>query len=428
MYNSYRIKSSNINPNITCSKSFNPNSLNEQKKTYTQFSINSEFRTKTYSSFNDNKSNIQESSSSTNFIIELPEIMYNVIGLELVQAELPSVVYTFSESLGNSSFQITLENSNTNESYTHIIKITDGIWYQSKLVEFMEVNYFNYNGSENNLLKFLKFDIDSASLKTKIRFKTIEEYNNEFLSLTLIEYNLIIDHLVYYIEPTDAENLIGNKKFKTNLGVYCNKNYNFENDEIKSLSNTALEILGFVIEDLYEIEIIEKKVKVCKNNYKCEREINYYIKKFSKINTTKIGFINYFGILNSTNLYGHNTETSYYISVNDFLSNQNEQITLVGNKSTISANNIMAKVQLLASPGQDNFFDAMINFSIKRNYYGNVKLRKLQIQVLDKYGKIVDLHNYPTNFVFELTIAYNSENQCKFSKEFQDDMNLLNVN
>ena len=167
---------------------------------------------------------------------------------------------------------------------------------------------------------------------------------------------------------------------------------------------------------------------MAKNNYKCEREINYYIKKFSKINTTKIGFINYFGILNSTNLYGHNTETSYYISVNDFLSNQNEQITLVGNKSTISANNIMAKVQLLASPGQDNFFDAMINFSIKRNYYGNVKLRKLQIQVLDKYGKIVDLHNYPTNFVFELTIAYNSENQCKFSKEFQDDMNLLNVN
>ena len=58
---------------------------------------------------------------------------------------------------------------------------------------------------------------------------------------------------------------------------------------------------------------------------------------------------------------------------------------------------------------QNNVYNSVQDYSIKRNYFGGVKISKLQIQILDKYGRNIDLKNYPTNFVFEFTQEYSSE-------------------
>ena len=67
----------------------NPRTYNIIKK---QLSINSEFRKKTFDLLIDE--------SSTDFTIELPEPIDNVIAIELVHIEIPNLLNTFSQRIG----------------------------------------------------------------------------------------------------------------------------------------------------------------------------------------------------------------------------------------------------------------------------------------------------------------------------------------
>jgi len=117
----------------------------------------------------------------------------------------------------------------------------------------------------------------------------------------------------------------------------------------------------------------------------------------------------YYGYLQATNIYGHSSESSFYISVNDFVGSQSQQILLLGNKSTLISENVLSRVQITNSPFQNNIYSSLQNYSIKRNYNGVVRIRKLHIKIIDVHGRLVNLQDYPTNFVFEFTTQYSSE-------------------
>lgn len=81
----------------------------------------------------------------------------------------------------------------------------------------------------------------------------------------------------------------------------------------------------------------------------------------------------------------------------------------MGYDSRLVSDNILSRIAVKIQPFQNLLFNALTDYDIKREYYGGVKIRKLHVQVLDKYGRVVDLSDYPTNFVFEFTIQYSSE-------------------
>ena len=88
---------------------------------------------------------------------------------------------------------------------------------------------------------------------------------------------------------------------------------------------------------------------------------------------------------------------------------------LLGENSTLISDNILSRIQITSSPFQNNVYSSSQNYSIKRNYNGPVRIRKLHIKIIDKYGRIIDLNDYPTNFVFEFTTLYSSEKLITFT-------------
>jgi len=72
----------------------------------------------------------------------------------------------------------------------------------------------------------------------------------------------------------------------------------------------------------------------------------------------------------------------------------------MGYDSHLVSDNILWRIAVNIQLFQNLLFNALTDYNIKREYYGGVKIRKLHVQVLDKYVRVVDLSDYPTNFVF----------------------------
>ena len=74
--------------------------------------------------------------------------------------------------------------------------------------------------------------------------------------------------------------------------------------------------------------------------------------------------------------------------------------------NTFLGNNILGKIavtfpdSLILNNASDNIFRT-------REYYGPVKIKKLQISLLNKYGNIIDLLNNNYSLTLEFNILYN---------------------
>lgn len=395
-----------------------------------QICINSEFRKKSLISIEDRltvqrsccddetKSNTDESSS--NFIIELSESIDNVVSLELVSAEIPIILDTFSKSKQNSTFVIRifsrLATETTNSLHTFCINIPDGIWIAADIDDFLNDQYFDISNNidiSNNHLSYLTANIASHHGKLEIRFKTRTEISefNQTNSTNLLED---LSGQGFYYELFNCQNIpyknyvyetIDNSCCQT---VKCDNRVKFIQgftDAYSSITDdyfkfTTLGTFGFSEEQIYQLS----------GNILKPRKIH-----FSDISYNyNYGLTLYNGYIKAANIYGTAMDSAVYIRVNDFVGNRGEQIKLTGRNKTQITANVLARTAFKIGTFQNNVYNSVQDYSIKRNYFGGVKISKLQIQILDKYGRIIDLKNYPTNFVFEFTQEYSSERLSNF--------------
>jgi hypothetical protein len=94
-----------------------------------------------------------------------------------------------------------------------------------------------------------------------------------------------------------------------------------------------------------------------------------------------------------------------YFAVDDFNNNVNNGFYSVFNSSILN-NNILARISL-----QANTFNCLIENNLNivttpRQYFGPVNLTNLNIQLLDEYGRILDLNNTDYSFCLTLQSAY----------------------
>ena len=95
-----------------------------------------------------------------------------------------------------------------------------------------------------------------------------------------------------------------------------------------------------------------------------------------------------------------------YLIVDDYNNNVNNGFYSAFNSSLLNKN-ILARISLqnsrnLSVISQNNF--SLITFP--RNYFGPVNIQKLQIQLLDEYGRIMDLNNMDFSFCLTLQTTY----------------------
>ena len=188
--------------NIIENKIHNVNTVNESNipinpKTYNtikkQVAINSEFKSPASQlsvpancgvAGNPNKI-CDKISQSTNFIIDLPESINNVISLELVNSDIPNIIYTFSKKKGNNKFIVCINSNDLPEDIEYVITIPDGVWFATDIENFISSYYFDiaYNDvTKNKYLRYLKFEVSESSARPVFRFKTLEEIDT-FLNI-----------------------------------------------------------------------------------------------------------------------------------------------------------------------------------------------------------------------------------------------------
>jgi hypothetical protein len=101
----------------------------------------------------------------------------------------------------------------------------------------------------------------------------------------------------------------------------------------------------------------------------------------------------------------------FYLVVDDYNNNVNNNFYSAFNSSILNKN-ILARISLMPSPLTcvNNFTILEQNnlnlVSTPREYFGPVNLQTLNIQLLDEYGRIVNLNNMDFSFCLNLTTVY----------------------
>ena len=94
-----------------------------------------------------------------------------------------------------------------------------------------------------------------------------------------------------------------------------------------------------------------------------------------------------------------------YLVVDDHNNNVNNGFYSAFNSSLLN-NNILARISL-----QSRFFDVQISNNLNivttpREYFGPVNIQNINIQLLDEYGRVLDINNMDYSFCLTLTTAY----------------------
>jgi replicative DNA helicase len=110
----------------------------------------------------------------------------------------------------------------------------------------------------------------------------------------------------------------------------------------------------------------------------------------------------------SEGLFDGGGDRYIYLSLNDYHNNKNID-NIVGLQSSILNKDILAKIPM-TNGKLSLIIDNTNNLAKIRKYNGPVNLNKLNIQVLDKFGNIINLNNMDFSFTLEVELLYESFN------------------
>jgi hypothetical protein len=303
-----------------------------------------------------------ETSDSGDFIFTFQEPMKNVVSMKLCSLELPNIWYSFSSKRRNNEFTITFKNVNDGSGYfynkTYKIIIPDGNYTVGEF-ELMMNNMF-HNLDPNKALDFIRLNVSNITGKVIIRANDISDPD---LGTSPIPY-----------EPTNA---------------YYSPNFYFEID--------------FVLDDMPERELYKNAgwMMGFKNEFYSISNINTFI-DYTTYSTNAITYRNY---LLSEGIYGSSINTYVFLVLDDFNNNFKDSIYSGKDKEYIH-DNIIARIPIISGSNTLLFNNPGDLIFRQRDYFGPVKIDKLKVQLIDRYGEVIDLNRNNFSFSLEFTQLY----------------------
>jgi hypothetical protein len=281
---------------------------------------------------------------STNFHLDLPIKFNNVVSLQLATFEYPTTAYVVSKQFGTNYFWVSATGTSGGTPERRCIVVPNGNYTAIDIVSFLN-NYVttNPNFTGTTYLKYLTF----------------------ILNLGGLTFNSGSEQLVVSIAPfTTPDGNISTPTFNFSLDFQSDINGN--TDYGTPLPLKLGWILGFR-EGYYENN----------SNYVSE------------------------GIVNTSG-------PSYmYLVVDDFNNNVNNSFYSAFNSSLLNKN-ILARISLQPSVFStltltQNNLNLITN---PREYFGPIHIQKLQVQLLDEYGRVIDLNNMDFSFCLNMQVIY----------------------
>jgi hypothetical protein len=302
---------------------------------------------------------------ANDFIYTIQEPLRNVISMELLNIEMPEMIYSFSEENKSNIFYIDMfdmSDSILDVTYngTYTIVIPPGN-YEANEFETVLNNLFRVEGGKNIGPSFLTARINRNNGKLIIRANDISD-------------NDLPD------SPVPYDDSPGNMYYSPHFRFHLR--FNIENGNNRKLYNNAGWIMGF-------------------------RNASYEITRPIILldNTTYPALKTYEAALQSESYYGTNNLSYVYLDIDDFNKNTDGNI-IFSNDNGSSSSNILAKLSISSTnPLSKSIFINSHNDEIftSRQYFGPVNIEKLQIRLIDKFGNTVDVAN--NNYSFSLMVT-----------------------
>lgn len=258
---------------------------------------------------------------STNFNLQLPINIDNVLQMQLSAIELPTSYYVVSKQYNNNYFTITVNSS------TNIITIPDGNYTQTTIMDIINAQLTNAGAP----FSWVSFIINLTNTETG-----------------------------------SAQTMVG----PNGSGAVTEIELNFQNDKMGNEDRGTPLPLKF----------------------------GWYL---GFRNGLYVGNVNYVseGIVNLTG------PRYLYLVIDEFNNSVNNNFYSVFNSSVLNKN-ILARISV-----QANTFNILEQNNLNivttpREYFGPVNINAMNIQLLDEYGRIVDLNNMDFSFCLTLITVY----------------------
>ena len=318
---------------------------------------------------------------STNYLHTLPEPITNVISMKVSAIEFSNAWYHFTSENYSNEFTITLYNAPPknggtepyDEVITHKILIPNGN-YQSDLFQIAMNNMFQNIG---NGLEYIYFELSELTTNCIFRTKTSIDSTQGFEVISTETNNHIYN-------TTIQENSIDNTVLAPKP-FYFTLDFRVESDPNRPLYKNAGWMMGFR-QPFYEVYYTENAVAniIATDGI---QEYNWYLKSESS--------------------YGSSIQSYIFLEIDDFNKNFSTN-TLFANTTneTYLGNNIMGRISI------DSGINTIVtntasDFVFKtREYFGPVKLEKIHIRLINKFGDPVWFNGNDFSFVLEIEQLY----------------------
>lgn len=339
-------------------------------------SIDSRFRTN-YAKTNPN-----------NFTMLLNSPLEKVVSMRLVSLELPRMWYTISASLKNNVFFVELYNMADYPDSVQKVEFPDGNYTNQDLVNYMN-NYFTNIGQG---LDYLRFDVNANNSKSYFFVKSNPAVD------TILPYDPANAHyspLFYYVLIFPTASSLSAGSYSGLLGTGSAGSRSCESTNPLTLNEKNQ---GNVNSDYgFGLYLGYKRQK-----YEGKQE-NQFEDNFSQTPSVIL-----YGIVVSESSCGISIDNYIFLSVNDFNKNFNSNTVLVQLENSFMGNNILGRIPLTTLPDSlliNNPSDE--NFKT-RDYFGPVKISKLQISLVNKYGREINLLQNDFSLALEFNVLYSS--------------------
>ena len=300
---------------------------------------------------------------STDFVYALPDPINKVTSIKISSIEFPNSWYAFSKENNSNSFIITLYNCPTPsdiilDTYdpviTHTIQIPEGNYRSDLLVSSINNIFSNIR----NGLEYLYFDINEINAKCLFRTKlTGDDKRNLYLSDSL---------------PSN---------------FYFTVDFTLPSLPTRPLYKNAGWMMGFK-QPFYTI----------KNNT---------IDPTTIIDDAQFKQSIYNWYLESESSYGSSVQNYIFLEIDDF--NRNSTANTFFSKTVNDAylgNNIMGRITVTSGMNTIVTMDGGNLLFKTREYFGPIRLEKLHIRLIDKYGDAVNLEGNDFSFMLEIEQLY----------------------
>lgn len=299
-------------------------------------------------------------SKSTDFQYTLPTVIREVISMELSALEIPSSYYQISRDLGNDYFWLQIPSKVTTVDW-NFISIPEGNYTRDNMVKLIN-QQIGISTATNEIL----FLIDAKSQKSAFVLKANTPPLQGGIKL--------------------AFNRKRGSAISTQPGVYA------------PLPDLDIEASGGIMGKLGWILGFRMAEYTVDSGYVALGDI------LSDVTANGYGYI-------SEGAYDVWTNRYFYVVIDDFNKNANNFIVPTYSAS-LGTSNILARVSMKPGATFESGYtlatdSAWDNTTTKRRqYFGPIDLRKIKFQLIDSFGRIVNLHNMDCSFALNLVCLY----------------------